>query len=102
MRFQAQNGESRISCCPEALQKFVTRQGAHATDQKHTFESGKIPFTKVSECQLMIEDPLSVCHGGHGTEKTGNLVINFSRQGKHREFKYKGTICKFMCISGVL
>ena len=24
--------------------------------------------------------------GGHGTGKTGNLVINFSRQGKHREF----------------
>ena len=26
--------------------------------------------------------------GGHGTGKTGNLVINFSRQGKHREFRY--------------
>ena len=24
--------------------------------------------------------------GGHGTEKTGNLAVNFSRQGKHREF----------------
>ena len=24
--------------------------------------------------------------GGHATGKTGNLVINFSRQGKHREF----------------
>ena len=24
--------------------------------------------------------------GGHGTGKTGNLVLNFSRQGKHREF----------------
>ena len=23
--------------------------------------------------------------GGHGTGKTGNLAVNFSRQGKHRE-----------------
>ena len=25
--------------------------------------------------------------GGHDTGKTGYLVINFSRPGKHREFK---------------
>ena len=24
--------------------------------------------------------------GGHGTGKTGNLAVNFSRQGKQREF----------------
>ena len=24
--------------------------------------------------------------GGHGKGKTGNLVLTFSRQGKHREF----------------
>ena len=24
--------------------------------------------------------------GGHATGKTGNLAVNFSRQGKHREF----------------
>ena len=24
--------------------------------------------------------------GGHGTGKTGNLAVNFSRQGIHREF----------------
>ena len=24
--------------------------------------------------------------GGHGTGKTGNLILDFSRQGKHREF----------------
>ena len=24
--------------------------------------------------------------GGHGTGKTGNLAVNFFRQGKHREF----------------
>ena len=27
-----------------------------------------------------------VRQGGHGTGKTGNLVLTFSRQGKHREF----------------
>ena len=27
-----------------------------------------------------------VIQGGHGTGKTGNLVLTFSRQGKHREF----------------
>ena len=33
--------------------------------------------------------PVSVIilrQGGHGTGKTGNLVLSFSRQGKHREF----------------
>ena len=29
---------------------------------------------------------LSFEQGGHGTGKTGNLAVNFSRQGKHREF----------------
>ena len=30
-----------------------------------------------------------VLQGGHGTGKTGNLVLTFSRQGKHREFAKK-------------
>ena len=30
--------------------------------------------------------PYIQCQGGHGTGKTGNLAVNFSRQGKHREF----------------
>ena len=29
-----------------------------------------------------------IIQGGHGTGKTGNLTIDFSRQGKHREFGY--------------
>ena len=29
---------------------------------------------------------MSHIQGGHGTGKTGNLAVNFSRQGKHREF----------------
>ena len=28
----------------------------------------------------------NIIQGGHGTGKTGNLDVNFSRQGKHREF----------------
>ena len=31
-------------------------------------------------------DPCDHYQGGHGTGKTGNLVLTFSRQGKHREF----------------
>ena len=45
---------------------------------------------------LLWMDPVSIIckcvrphQGGHGTEKTGNLIINFSRQGKHRQFRYK-------------
>ena len=30
-----------------------------------------------------------VIQGCHGTGKTGNLKVNFSRQGKHREFAKK-------------
>ena len=30
--------------------------------------------------------PVVFTQGGHGTGKTGNLVLTFSRQGKHREF----------------
>ena len=30
--------------------------------------------------------PVMELQGGHGTGKTGNLVLTFSRQGKHREF----------------
>ena len=35
-----------------------------------------------------------VLQGGHGTGKTGNLVLTFSGQGKHREFcSDTGKIC---------
>ena len=30
-----------------------------------------------------------MCQGCHGTGKTGNLKVHFSRQGKHREFAKK-------------
>ena len=39
------------------------------------------PFWFVSESLT-----IGFIQGGHGTGKTGNLAVNFSRQGKHREF----------------
>ena len=36
------------------------------------------------QCMSIFEQKLG--QGGHGTGKTGNLAVNFSRQGKHREF----------------
>ena len=37
-------------------------------------------------CVLCILFQINYLQGGHGTGKTGNLVLTFSRQGKHREF----------------
>ena len=37
-------------------------------------------------CHVPVVFPIQVLQGGHGTGKTGNLVLTFSRQGKHREF----------------
>ena len=43
--------------------------------------------------------------GGHGTGKTGNLDLTFSRQGKHREFcfdtgKNSETHGKYFSVTG--
>ena len=43
------------------------------TDQRHV-------------CSCTFSDTFELNQGGHGTGKTGNLVLTFSRQGKHREF----------------
>ena len=50
-------------------------------------------YLKISdelECKLLNNYPpiniSTIIQGGHGTGKTGNLAVNFSRQGKHREF----------------
>ena len=40
-------------------------------------------YTALGECK---DDKLIRAQGGHSTGKTGNLVLTFSRQGKHREF----------------
>ena len=36
--------------------------------------------------KIMKNLKLNKSQGGHGTGKAGNLVLTFSRQGKHREF----------------
>ena len=33
-----------------------------------------------------LHGPRNLLQGGHGTGKTGNLVLTFSRHGKHKEF----------------
>ena len=40
----------------------------------------------ISGNSIFIGNLIPVVQGGHGTGKTGNLAVNFSRQGKHREF----------------
>ena len=41
------------------------------------------------QVKIFVHADMTCCHkiqGGHGTGKTGKLVLTFSRQGKHREF----------------
>ena len=46
--------------------------------------------TQVEDRELYIKLFLIVLiQGCHGTGKTGNLKVHFSRQGKHREFVKK-------------
>ena len=48
--------------------------------------SGPRPPTSSLGLGLDNAGPPPPRQGGHGTGKTGNLVLTFSRQGKHREF----------------
>ena len=41
-----------------------------------------LSILSIQYCRML----LYLSQGGHGTGKTGNLTVNFSRQGKHREF----------------
>ena len=45
-----------------------------------------IPLVNVFLGGLSLHLNHLIGQGGHGTGKTGNLVLTFSRQGKHREF----------------
>ena len=42
--------------------------------------------TKISIKERLTKVWTTQSQGDHGTGKTGNLVLTFSRQGKHREF----------------
>ena len=49
---------------------------------------------RLEECERSITFHAGCCchykiQGCHGTGKTGNLKVHFSRQGKHREFAKK-------------
>ena len=52
-------------------------------------------FERNKMCKLTQDDvavilfPLRFIQGCHGTGKTGNLKVHFSRQGKHWEFAKK-------------
>ena len=46
----------------------------------------KLPVLDIVVCCDATCRPVYPVQGGHGTGKTGNLVLTFSRQGKHREF----------------
>ena len=53
--------------------------------QRPIDEQQQIAEQQEQEMQIQMEQ---VIQGGHDTGKTGNLTINFSRQGKHREFRH--------------
>ena len=43
-------------------------------------------YMKIKTTEKLFTTCSTLTQGGHGTGKTGNLVLTFSRQGKHREF----------------
>ena len=52
-------------------------------------KSTKTTYYTAHKLHKAKEVPLVTClhmQGGHGTGETLNLVLTFSRQGKHREF----------------
>ena len=52
-----------------------------------SWEPSKCKKVSISRFVTKLVDlHLGFIQGGHGTGKTGNLVLTFSRQGKHREF----------------
>ena len=48
-----------------------------------------MPFlAKKLSLALLMRQLRNLDQDGHGTGKTGNLDVDFSRQGKHRELSY--------------
>ena len=65
---------------------FCVPFGSHV----YILTAGKLMFSQASVI-LFTGGGGGLCvarQGGHGTGKTGNLVLTFSRQGKHREFGF--------------
>ena len=84
-------------CYLEAYPK--SRRKAHIYVETSTSVLSEIPalrrVSSWSRCILSLHCVLAalgcdrITQGGHGTGKTGNLDVHFSRQGKHREFAKK-------------
>ena len=77
---------------PSRLSREHWRRNTCAVEPSHTVTSVAAFSLSLSHRAVhrpvTIPTPSSLKHvqGGHGTGKTGNLVLTFSRQGKHREF----------------
>ena len=52
-----------------------------------------MPMQKLHDLENALHD-----QGGHGTGKTGNLAVNFSRQGKHGEFSKFNFLHRENCV----
>ena len=63
---------------------------AKSTEWKQSTFKGKESISLRKENYLIeFRNQSQLEQGGHGTGKTGNLDVHFSRQGKHREFAKK-------------
>ena len=71
------------TCVVKVLEVFTNTIVA-----SEAFVCEKITATKCYASEYWTRDlcHLDLMQGGHGKGKTGNLVLTFSRQGKHREF----------------
>ena len=94
-RFPSQGGS--FACTLTCLCMVNLRVTSGATPAFSTNRSSKCVYSMLTFWTSLMqatEGRQTVDQGGHGTGKTGNLVISFSRQGKHREFKSNtGKIC---------
>ena len=75
------------------LQEAQTQSTAKAQRQKWYYDwkigtIGLKPGDLVLVKANTFQGKRKIMQGGHGTGKTGNLDVHFSRQGKHREFSY--------------
>ena len=82
----------------EGCQKLIFESSYHAFSILYAVYKKKLQWIfividisnglviRFSLLRIMMIIIIIMVQGGHGTGKTGNLVLTFSRQGKHREF----------------
>ena len=56
---------------------YITQKARYGSIRFHVRDVSYVPISRYVYI---------VKQGGHGTGKTGNLILDFSRQGKHRKF----------------